>query len=258
MTDTTSPVALITGASSGIGRAAATAFAEKGYRVVLASRSVSGAEAALADARAAGGDGLVVRTDVTQEAQVEAAVRAAVEAYGRLDCAFNNAGVEGAFRKTHELSRAEFTAVVDVNLTGVWLCMKHEIAQMLVQGGRGAIVNMASVNAYKGVPESAAYCATKAGVLGLTRAAAVDYGSTAIRINALVAGAFRTPMLERVGEHITPGSGAATAESFAERIPAGRLGDPLEAARAAVWLCSDEASYVHGSSFAVDGGLSAT
>ena len=257
MADDTQRVALVTGASSGIGRASAAAFAAKGYRLCLASRDVKAAEQALEEACRDGGSGVVVRTDVTDEEQVRKAVSVAVESFGRLDCAFNNAGVEGAFRKTADLTAQEFEDVLAVNLTGVWLCMKHELQAMLGQDHPAAIVNMASVNALKGAPESAAYCASKAGVLGLTRAAAVDYGDSNVRINALVAGAFRTPMLERVGEHIEPGKGAETAESFAERIPQGRLGDPLEAARAAVWLCSDEASYVHGSCFAVDGGLSA-
>jgi len=252
-----SPVALITGASSGIGRAAALAFAERGYRVVLAARNREAAEEALADIRAAGGEGAYAPTDVTCASDVEAAVGLAVERFGRLDCAFNNAGIEGAFRKVADLSEEEFDAVMDVNAKGVWLCMKYELLQLERQGGHGAIVNMSSVNALKGALESAAYCASKAAVLGLTRAAAVDYGHTEIRINALVAGAFRTPMLARVAAHVSPDEVDATLDSFAQGIPTGRLGDPAEAARAVVWLCSDEASYVHGSCFAVDGGLSA-
>lgn len=251
------PVALVTGAGTGLGRAAALEFARSGWRVALAGRDAERGRAALDALRAAGGEGLFVPADVRREDEVRALVTAALERFGRLDAAFNNAGVEGALRPAAELDEAEWREVIDTNLTGVWLCLKHELRAFRALGRGGAIVNAASTNGVRAAPDSAAYCASKHGVIGLTRAAAVDHGRDGVRVNALVAGAFDTPMLRRVAAHVAPGAPAAALDDYAARAPLGRVGDPVEAARAVVWLCSPAASYVTGACLAVDGGLTA-
>lgn len=252
-------VVLVTGGSSGIGRAAALAFAQKGARVVVAARDASRLEEVVRGIRTAGGDALFVRSDVSKAADVEALVERTVDAYGRLDCAFNNAATEGAPHATADVDEEEFDRVVGVNLKGVWLCMKHELRQMLAQEPPGGvIVNTSSVNGLGGVPMGAIYSATKAGVLALTKSAAQEYARHGIRVNALVAGAFDTPMLERVWEHYAEMMGV-TPEDIEARclslIPMRRIGRPEEAAKVAVWLCSDAASYVTGHSIIADGGM---
>ncbi len=256
-------VALVTGGSSGIGRAAARLFAQRGARVVIAARGVERGEEAAHEIVEAGGEAVFVRADVGNAADVEHLVARTVEVYGRLDYGFNNAAVaKGAFALTADFDEEEFDEVMGVNLKGVWLCMKHEIRQMLAQDPPGgAIVNTSSVNGLGGSPQGALYSAGKAGVLALTKSAAQDYAQQGIRINALVAGAFHTPMLEGVFQKISggdPSKIAAVQAQYTGMVPMRRIGKPDEAAEAALWLCSDAASYVTGHSMIVDGGWTAS
>jgi len=245
-----SKVALITGAAAGIGRAAALAFSRAGARVLLADVEATGGEATAGLVRAAGGEADFLRADVTQADQVAALVQAAVSRYGRLDCAFNNAGIGGMEAPTHEFPEAEFRRVIEVNLIGVWLCMKYEIAQMLRQGG-GAIVNTSSVLGLGGWALTPAYNAAKHGVLGLTRTGAVEYSGRGIRVNAICPGWINTAMA--VSELSRP----ELAEWIIRQHPIGRVGEPEEIAAVAVWLCSDAASFVTGAALAADGGYTA-
>jgi NAD(P)-dependent dehydrogenase (short-subunit alcohol dehydrogenase family) len=242
-------VGLVTGGGSGIGRAAALALARAGARVVVAD--VSG-ESALATARGvidAGGDAWGTACDVASAAQVAALVAGAVDHYGGLHCAFNNAGIEGGPPGTfmHEYAEETWEQVIDVNLKGVWLCLKYEIASMLASGG-GAIVNTASIAGLTGGGNTA-YLASKHGVIGLTRRAAVEYGPQGIRVNAVCPGSIRTPMLERLF-----GSVPEREQMLVTRTPLRRIGTADEVAQAVVWLCSDAASFVTGHPLVVDGG----
>jgi NAD(P)-dependent dehydrogenase (short-subunit alcohol dehydrogenase family) len=255
-------VALVTGGSSGIGRAAAIAFAREGARVVLAARGVERGVAAARQIESAGGDARFVACDVSKADDVTRLIRTVTDSFGRLDCAFNNAAsTDGVFQLTAEFSDEEFDRAVAANLKSVWLCMKHEIRQMLAQDPPGgAIVNTSSLNGLGGAPRGALYSAAKAGILALTKSAAQEYAPRGIRVNALVAGAFRTPMLEAAFEYFSGGdpAGREAAEArYTARIPLGRIGRPEEAAEAAVWLCSAAASYITGHSMIVDGGWSA-
>jgi NAD(P)-dependent dehydrogenase (short-subunit alcohol dehydrogenase family) len=251
-------VALVTGGSSGIGLAAAHAFARAGAAVAIAARTAETGEAAARAVREAGGDAVFFRADVSDASTVEALIGKITSRWGRLDCAFNNAAVEdGAFELTADFSEEAFDRTMRGTLKSVWLCLKYEIAAMLAQSpAGGAIVNTSSVNGLGGTNRGALYAAAKAGVLGLTKSAAQEYGKQGIRINALVAGAFLTPMLERVFEHI-PGGRPVAEAAYTQMVPMGRIGSPEEAGAAAVWLCSDEASYVTGHSMIVDGGMTA-
>jgi NAD(P)-dependent dehydrogenase (short-subunit alcohol dehydrogenase family) len=241
------PVALVTGAAAGIGRAAAERFARGGARVVLSDVAEEG-EAVAAALRDEGRQALFVRCDVSRPEEVEALMRRCVEAYGRLDWAFNNAGIEGAQATTAECTVENWERVIGVNLTGVWLCMKHEIAQMLRQGG-GAIVNCASVAGLVGFRGLPAYTASKHALIGLTRTAALEYAPEGIRVNAVCPGVIRTAMIERV----TGGDPAREAQLVAAE-PMGRMGTPEEVAEAVAWLCSDAAAFVTGTAMPVDGG----
>lgn len=241
-------VALVTGGSSGIGRATALALAREGAKVVVADVMVEGGQETVRLLTATGGQGLFVKTDVSRAAEVEALIGRAVATYGRLDCAFNNAGVEGAFVTTSEYSEADWDRVVAINLKGVWLCMKYEIAHMLRQGG-GAIVNTASGAGLVGVPNLSAYVASKHGVVGLTKTAALEYAKAGIRVNAVCPGVIQTPMVARLTSNRPDLSEALVAAE-----PMGRTGRPEEVAAAVVWLCSDAASFVTGHALSVDGG----
>ena len=241
-------VSLITGGGSGIGKASALAFAREGSKVVVADVNVEGGEQTVRLIQDTGGEATFVRADVSISSDVSDMVSHAVQTYNRLDCAFNNAGVSGGPGRVHEYTEENWSRVLNINLTGVWLCMKYEIIQMLNQGG-GAIVNTASVMGLVGGSRSPAYGATKHGVVGLTKTAAVDYAREAIRVNAVCPGYIRTPMIEQ-GVLLDPGG----EERVVSRHPMHRLGTPEEIAEAVVWLCSDAASFVTGHAMAVDGG----
>jgi NAD(P)-dependent dehydrogenase (short-subunit alcohol dehydrogenase family) len=255
-------VILVTGGTSGIGRAAAEAFARAGAAIVLAGRRAGLGQQVAEELRASGAEVRFVQADVSRPADVDRLVGSTVEAYGRLDGAFNNAATtDGALALTADFSEEQFDRAIAMNLKSVWLCMRSEIRQMLSQPRPGgAIVNTSSVNGLGGAPGGALYSAAKAGVLALTKSAAQEYATQGIRVNALVAGAFRTPMLEHVFDVV--GAGAPEGRSAAEAqytglVPMRRIGLPEEAAAAAVWLCSDAASYVTGHSMIVDGGMTA-
>ena len=242
-------VALVTGAGSGIGRATALVFAREGAKVVVADIVVEGGQETVQQIEAAGGEAIFVKADVSQAADVETLITQTVETYGRLDCAFNNAGIEGGMKLTIDCTKEEFDRTIAVNLTGVWLCMKYEIQQMLSQGG-GAIVNTASAAGLVGFPGLPDYVASKHGVVGLTKTAALEYAKSGIRVNAVCPGVIQTPMVER-GAQLSPGFD----ELALSMEPVGRFGQPAEVGEAVVWLCSDAASFVTGHPMAVDGGL---
>lgn len=250
-------VALVTGGGSGIGRAAALVFARAGARVVVAGRRRELLEETTHLIAEIVGDARAVPADVSKAADVEALVAATVSAYGRLDYACNSAGVESASATIVDQTEENFDATIGVNLKGVWLCMKYQIPAMLRHGG-GSIVNISSVNAVKVAPTASLYSASKAAVVALTKAAALEYARAGVRVNAIDAGAFQTSMLEGVLERAGGGDIAGAAAQYAALIPLGRIGRPEEIAEAVVWLCSDAASYITGHALAVDGGLLAT
>ena len=242
-------VALVTGGGSGIGRASALTFAREGAQVVVSDVAVEGGEETVQLIKKTGGEAVFTKADVSQAAQVEALIAKAVEAYGRLDCAHNNAGIEGNSAKIADYIEADWDRVIAINLTGVWLCMKYEIPQMLQQGG-GAIVNTSSVAGLLGFRTGSAYVASKHGVVGLTKTAALEYAKSGIRVNAVCPGAIDTPMMGRITDHRPH-----RAAKMAAGEPVGRMGTPQEIAEAVVWLCSDAASFVTGHPMTVDGGI---
>src|SRR6266849_6671355 len=243
-------VALVTGGASGIGRATALAMAREGARVAVADPTDENAAGTVALSNAAGGEAIAIGGDVSVEADVAAMVARTVAAYGRIDCAFNNAGVAGGSvgpgrQRLHELSQTSFDAMLAINLTGVFLCLKHEIAQMLRQGG-GAIVNTASIAGLIGLATSAHYVAAKHGVVGLTKTAAIEYAQDGIRVNCVNPGYVTTPMTEEVVQ--------TRLDAVMAKVPMNRMGHPDEIAGAVVWMCSDKASFMTGASQVVDGG----
>ncbi len=253
---------LVTGGTSGIGRATAIAFARQGAAVVIAARRSDRGQSVQQELVKLGAEAWFLQTDVSQAEQVEALIKATVERFGQLDCAFNNAATLeiGSFQRLADFSEQEFDQHLALNLKSVWLCMKFQIQQMLSQGSGGAIVNTSSVNGLGGVAQGGLYAAAKAGVLGLTKSAALEYASQNIRVNALVAGGFRTPMLENVFAQMSGGDPAATGAieaQVAQMVPLGRIGQPEEAAQAVLWLCSPGASYMTGNSLILDGGFTA-
>lgn len=242
--------ALVTGGASGIGRATALAMSREGARVAVADRVQDDAASTVSLINAAGGQAIALGGDVANEADVAAMVGRAVAAFGRLDCAFNNAGVAGRAvgsvgQRTHELARESFDRLIAINLTGVFMCMKHEIIQMLAQGG-GAIVNTASIAGLVGLPSSAHYVAAKHGVVGLTKTAALEYAKDNIRVNCVNPGYIETPMTEETMK--------TRYDALMAKVPMNRLGVPDEIAEAVVWMCSDKASFMTGASHIIDGG----
>jgi NAD(P)-dependent dehydrogenase (short-subunit alcohol dehydrogenase family) len=243
-------VVLVTGAGSGIGRATALTCVRERAKVMVADRVVDAGEETVAMIKQAGGEATFVKVDVTQMAEVDAMVAATVETYGRLDCAHNNAGIEGVAATTADYPEEEWDRVMAINLKGVWLCMKAEIPQMLAQGG-GAIVNTASLAGLVGARRMPAYVASKHGVAGLTKTAALEYAKAGIRVNAVCPGIIRTSMVDRMYLQRRP-----DLETRLEALePLGRLGKPEEVAEAVVWLCSDAASFVTGHTMTIDGGI---
>lgn len=244
----TNKVALVTGGSFGIGRATALAFAAEGARVVVADIDARGGEDTVATIRRLNGDALFVRTDVSKNDQVAALLGSTLGAYGRLNYAFNNAGIEGVMATTQDCTEENWDRILAVNLKSVWLCMKHELPQMLRQG-HGSIVNCASIAGLVGFATAPAYVASKHGVVGLTRTAALENAKLGVRVNAVCPGIIRTPMIERA----TGGNPEIEAQFLAGQ-PIGRMGTPEEVASAVLWLCSDGASLMTGQAIAVDGG----
>jgi NAD(P)-dependent dehydrogenase (short-subunit alcohol dehydrogenase family) len=242
-------VGLVTGAGAGIGRATALAFAREGAKVSVADVDERGGEETVRLVEAAGGSAIFVRADVASEREVEAMVRATVDAFGALHCASNNAARGAGFRMLTEIPREDWDSAVAVTLTGVWLCLKHEIPALLAAGG-GAIVNVASLSGVRGEATQAAYSAAKGGVLALTKTAAAECAQRGIRINAVCPGGVRTPAIEAYFRH-APGVREATLRTHAMR----RLGEPEEIADAVAWLCSPRASFVTGHALVVDGGV---
>jgi NAD(P)-dependent dehydrogenase (short-subunit alcohol dehydrogenase family) len=245
--------ALITGGGGGIGRATALIFAREGARLAIADAASDAAEETVALVNKAGGQAIALSGDVTDSAAVKAMVAAVVSAYGRLDCAFNNAGIAGyqvgaAGLKTHEWADESFDRMIGVNLKGVWLCMKHEIIQMLAQGG-GRIVNTGSIAGLIGLPSSSAYVAAKHGVLGLTKTAALEYAQNDIRVNAVCPGYIETKMTEDTMRR--------RGEELMRMVPFRRMGKPEEIGEMVLFLCSDRSSYISGVCYNVDGGYMA-
>lgn len=245
-------VAVVTGAAAGIGRAAALAFARVGARVVAADVEEAGGEETARLIRDAGGECQFVKADVTKDEDVAKMVQTAVDQFGGLDYAFNNAGIEGELASTADYPDAGWQKVIDVNLTGVWRCMKHEIPAMLQRGG-GAIVNNASILGLVGFAGAAAYTAAKHGVVGLTKVAAQEYATDGIRVNAVCPGFIETPMVMERG--VQAGVNQEMYEQLVGLHPMGRLGKPEEIAEAVLWLCSPQASFVTGYPLTVDGGF---
>lgn len=244
-------VALVTGGASGIGRATAEAMAREGARVAVTDRTEDSAAATVALINASGRQAIAIGGDVTREADVVAMVARTVAAFGRIDCAFNNAGIAGravgpAGQRTHELSQSAFDGMLAVNLTGVFLCLKHEIAQMLAQGNGGAIVNTSSIAGLIGLPTSAHYVAAKHGVVGLTKTAGIEYAKDGIRVNCVNPGYVKTPMTKETME--------TRLDELMSKVPMHRMGRPEEIAEAVVWMCSDKASFMTGATHVIDGG----
>lgn len=239
-------VAIVTGGSFGIGRAAAIAFAERGAQVTIADWMED--NETLNVIKATGGEAIFVKCDVSKDADVKTMVEKTVSTFGRLDYAFNNAGIEGISAVSHECTEEIWDKTININLKGIWLCMKYEIQQMLKKG-KGAIVNNASIAGLVGFQGLPAYTASKHGVIGLTKTAALEYAKAGIRINAICPGVIKTPMIDRF-----TGNKKEVEKQFENMEPIGRLGQPEEVAEAALWLCSDASSFVTGNAMAVDGG----
>lgn len=242
-------VALVTGGGSGIGRAAAQLFAREGAKVVIADINAESGEATLQTIRSAGGEASFVRTDVSKAPDVEALIDQIIETHGRLDCAYNNAGILGDIVSVTDHNEESWDHVIETNLKGTWLCMKHEIPQMLKQGD-GAIVNTTATAGVKGgSPNRSAYAASKAGIVSLSKCAAMEYAEYGLRINVICPSHTRSPMLEQFFE-LRPELEA----DFIAQAPMGRIATPEEVAEGALWLCSDASSFVTGHVLAVDGG----
>jgi NAD(P)-dependent dehydrogenase (short-subunit alcohol dehydrogenase family) len=249
MSEWAGKVAVVTGGTSGIGRETALLFAKRGAKVVVAGRRETEGKATLESIRSAGGKGLFVKTDVSKTDDVKALIEKAVEAFGEIDCAFNNAGIEGHWTPIVEMTEAEWDQTIDINLKGTWLCLKFELQQMLKQGRGGAIVNNSSIAGFIGSYGASAYAASKHGVMGLTKAAALEVAKFGIRVNTVCPAVIETPMANRLfGE-------PEVHERMVAFHPIGRLGQPLEIAEAVLWMCSPAAGFMTGQSLVLDGGF---
>jgi len=255
MSDMNDKVALITGASSGIGRATAEAFAARGAKLIVAARRQDELDALVAGIEAQGGKASAIQTDVAVAAEVERMVAHAITTFGRLDYAVNNAGIEGRFAGITELADEEWDRVLGINLRGIFLCMKHQARAMLAAGNGGAIVNVGSVNSFLGFATGAAYCTSKHGLIGLTTSASAELASQGIRINLICPGIVDTPMHQRLRRDI---GDAVYDQGVLPSVHLKRAGQPEEIARAIVFLCSDDASYITGTTLTPDGGLTLT
>jgi NAD(P)-dependent dehydrogenase (short-subunit alcohol dehydrogenase family) len=242
-------VGIVTGGTSGIGRETSILFAKAEAKVVVAGRREVEGKETIELIRGAGGEGLFVKTDVSRAVEVEELVRKTVEKFGRLDIAFNNAGIEGNWIPTVDQAEEDFDRLIAINLKGVWLCLKYEMQQMLKQGTGGAIVNMASIAGLIGANGASSYCASKHGVVGLTKCAALETARNGIRVNVVCPAVVESPMEERL-------YGEPEFRNFAIGLhPVGRFGKPREIAEAVVWMCSDRASFMTGQSLILDGGF---
>jgi NAD(P)-dependent dehydrogenase (short-subunit alcohol dehydrogenase family) len=255
--DFTGKVALVTGGGNGIGRATSVAFARQGAKVMVVDRDGAGAQATVGIIRQNNGDAVAVTADVTKVADVKAYVKAAVDTYGRIDCFFNNAGIEGKLAPTAEYDEAVFDAVIGVNVKGVFLGLRHVLPEMIRQGG-GAVVNTASVAGLVATPGMPAYVASKHAVIGLTKTAAGEVAHQGIRVNAVCPGPVDTRMIHSLEEQISPVDPAAVGARYQAAIPSGRYTTADEIANMVLFLCSDLASNTTGGQFVVDGGRSAT
>ena len=242
-------VALVTGGTSGIGRETSILFAQKGARVVVAGRREIEGQETIDLIRRAGGEGIFVRADVSRASEVKALVEKTVAAYGGLDYAFNNAGIEGHWVPIVEQTEDEWDQTIDINLKGTWLCLKYEIRQMLQQGRGGVIVNNASISGFIGSYGSATYAASKHGVLGLTKAAALEVARNGIRVNAVCPAAVETPMADRLF------GAPEVRKKVLGFYPIARFGKPIEVAEAVLWMCSGAAGFMTGQSLVLDGGF---
>jgi NAD(P)-dependent dehydrogenase (short-subunit alcohol dehydrogenase family) len=242
-------VALVTGGTTGIGRDTAVLFAKEGAKVVVSGRREAEGKETLELIRAAGGDGLFVQGDVSKAADVEDLIKKTVAKFGRLDVAFNNAGIEGKWVPITEQSEEDWDRTIDINLKGTWLCLKYEIRQMLKQGGGGAIVNMASVAGLMGNATAATYCASKHGVMGLTKAAALETAVNGIRVNVVCPAVIETPMADRAFADPVVNKWVLGMHAI------GRFGRPMEIAEGVLWMCSERASFMTGQSLVLDGGF---
>jgi NAD(P)-dependent dehydrogenase (short-subunit alcohol dehydrogenase family) len=241
--------AVVTGAAGGIGRGAALAFAAHGARVVVADIAEAAGQGVVDEIVRAGGEAIFVRTDVAVARDVEAMVAQAVARFGGLHCAFNNAGIEEEHHRLADSDEALYDRMMAINVKGVWLCMQHEIRQMLAQGG-GTIVNTASVAGLIGAPKHSIYAASKHAVVGLTKSAAIEYGKKGIRVNSVCPGVIRTAMLERALEREPTWE-----EALLRMHPIGRLGEVDDVVNAVLWLCSDASAFVTGHQLTVDGAM---
>ena len=242
-------VGLVTGGTSGIGRETAVLFAKAGVKIAVAGRREREGEKTVELIHAAGGEGLFVKTDVSKASEVEGLIQTVVERFERLDLAFNNAGVEGVWAPLTQQTEEDFDRTINVNLKGVWLCLKYEIQQMLKQGAGGAIVNMASIMGLVGSAGSSVYSASKHGVIGLTQSAALENAKRKVRVNAVCPGFVETEMADRILRVPTVHKYVLSCH------PIGRLGNPTEIAEAVVWMCSDRASFMTGQTMVLDGGF---
>jgi NAD(P)-dependent dehydrogenase (short-subunit alcohol dehydrogenase family) len=255
--DFTDKVALITGAGNGIGRATALAFAKSGAKVVVVDRDAAGGEATAGIIRQQGGEARFVQADVTKSAEVQAYVKAALDAYGKIDCFFNNAGIEGSVKHTAEYDEAIFDQVISINVKGVFLGLRHVLPVMLQQK-QGAIVNTASVAGLVATPGMPAYVASKHAVIGLTKTAAGEVARQGIRVNAVCPGPVDTRMIHSLEQQLNPGDPAMVGRRYQAAIPMGRYVLPEEIANTVLFLCSDLAAAITGAQYVVDGGRTAT